>query len=117
MELTKDNFYLYAAQHYDNPTCISEEEFKFDIKQLRQVKRMMTRYINGEESNIRLLINNVMIFYNCFEHHAATNMIQYSVDNGHIRHFNSMLKFLSFPLLEPELLDSVLYHKLKEEFS
>jgi len=117
MELTKDNFNLFAIQNYDNPTCLSDDEFVDDLKQLRTMKRMMSRYLNGEESNLRLLINNVIIFYNCFDHHAATKMIQFSVDEDQIGQFNAVLKFLSLPMLiPPEIIDGQFYKVLEDEF-
>ena len=117
MQLTKENFVIYAASHYDNPTCLSEEEFYDDLKQLKTVRRMMTRYLNGEETNLRLLINNVIIFYNCFQHHAATKMIQLHTSLEQIEYFNSILYFLSFPLLlPPENINIGFYRTLQEEF-
>jgi hypothetical protein len=117
MILSKDTFTLYAASHYDNPMCISEDEFLDDLKQLKTVRRMMTRYINGEESNLRLLINNIIIFYNCFEHHSATNMIAFQMEGEHIKYFNAVLKFLSLPMLiPPECVDDAFYDLLQLEF-
>jgi len=117
MNLTKDNFTLYAAANYDNPMCLSEDEFHEDLKQLKTVRRMMTRYINGEESNIRLLVNNIIIFYNCFNHHAATKMIEFQLDEAHVGHFNAVLKFLSLPLLiPPQNVDTEFYTVIEAEF-
>ena len=117
MQLTKENFNLYAMKHYDNPTCLSEDEFNDDLKQIKTVRRMMSRYINGEESNLRLLTNNVIIFYNCFEHHAATTMLHYTIESHQVAYFNAILKFLSLPLLiPPEDINKDFYRTLEEEF-
>jgi hypothetical protein len=117
MNLTKDNFKLFAAAHYDNPMCLSEDEFHEDLKQLRTVRRMMTRYVNGEESSVRLLVNNVIIFYNCFKHHAATEMIGFQLDENQIGHFNAILKFLSLPMLiPPDHVCQEFYTVIEEEF-
>lgn len=118
MELTKDNFTLYAMHYYDNPTCITEEEFYSDLQQLRTIRRMVSRYLGGEELNLRLLVNNLIIFYNCFEHHAATKMIQLTVDESDFAFYNAILQFLSLPMLiPPHNIDEQFYKQLEEEFS
>jgi|AntRauTorcE11898_2_1112593.scaffolds.fasta_scaffold08672_5 hypothetical protein len=114
MELTEDNFNVYAASHYDNPMCLSEDEFIKDLNQIKTIRRMMTRYMNGKESNVRLLINNIIIFYNCFEHHAATNMLQMLINDVHVEYFNAVLMFLSFPTLIPPNKYNVEFYKLLE---
>ena len=117
MELTEDNFNVYAATHYDNPTCLSEDEFVKDLNQIKTIRRMMSRYMNGEESNIRLLINNVIIFYNCFEHHAATTMLKTQINDQHVEYFNSILMFLSLPMLiPPNKYNKEFYELLEDEF-
>ena len=117
MELTKENFNVYAATNYDNPFCLSEDEFKDDLKQLTTIKRMMSKYINNGEANLRLLINNVIIFYNVFDHHAATQMIQLKANQEQIQYFNAVLSFLSFPMLiPPEDINEELLLRLREEF-
>lgn len=117
MELTEDNFNVYAAAHYDNPMCLTEEEFLKDLNQVKTIRRMMSRYMNGEESNIRLLINNVIIFYNCFEHHAATRMLQMQINDEHIEYFNAVLTFLSLPtLIPPNKYNKAFYKVLEDEF-
>jgi len=117
MELTPSNFTIYAATHYDNPMCLTEDEFLDDLKQLKTIRRMMSRYLNGEESNIRLLTNNIIIFYNCFEHHAASKMLQSQIHEHHIEYFNAILIFLSLPtLIPPNDHNKEFYAVLEEEF-
>ena len=31
MQITKENLSVYAAKHYDNPFCLTEDEFKSDL--------------------------------------------------------------------------------------
>ena len=42
--LTDDNFNLFAARYYDNPHCLSEEEFEDDLKRFRYLKRLFRKY-------------------------------------------------------------------------
>jgi hypothetical protein len=117
IELTKDNFRLFAMKHYDNHSCLSEKEFDSDLTQLVTLRRTMSWYINGRESNLRLMVNNIIIFYNCFEHHAATRMLQFSIDAEHVEYFNAVLKFLSLPMLiPPEQINSQFYQTLQGVF-
>lgn len=117
LKLTKENFKIYAASNYDNTMCISEEEFEQDLKQLKTIQRMMSRYINGEESSIKLLVNNIIIFYNCFEHHAASKMIDHKIDRTQIKFFNAILKFLSLPMIHPHKeINTNFYSLIEQEF-
>lgn len=117
MELTDENFNEYAAKHYDNHFCISESEFQEDLRQVIVVRRMMSHYMNSGKINLRLMVNNVIIFYNCFEHHAATKMIQLKIEEEHVSCFNAILKFLSLPMLiPPDEVDEPFYEMMREEF-
>lgn len=117
MELTEDNFNVYAAHYYTNHRCLSENEFIQDLRQISTIRRMMSKFIESKEINIRLLINNVVIFYNCFEHHAATKMLQHKVDPDHIGNFNAILKFLNLPMLiPPQEINDNFYKLIQDEF-
>lgn len=74
MELTDDTFLIYAAKHYDNPQCTSEEEFKGDLKRIQYLKRLFNRYENTGELKERLILNHIIVLYNCFGL-AATNIL------------------------------------------
>lgn len=117
MELTDQNFQIYAAMNYDNMFCLNETEFLNDLGHLKTIQRMMTKYIKGDDTNIRLLINNIIIFYNCFKHSAASKMIQLKVSEEQIQYFNAVLKFLCLPLLiPPETINDNFYEILEQEF-
>lgn len=118
MELTKDNLRVFAAKYYDNIYCISEEEFDSDLKQVIVIKKMMTRYMNGNETNLALLVNNFIVFFNCFDHYAATRILEFHIDDSAVPYYNAILKFLSFPLIAPpDDLHGKLYQDLKRLYS
>mgnify|MGYP003652555524 CR=1 FL=1 len=50
INLTDENFYLFAAKYYDNPQCIETEEFDDDL-------------------------NHLVVLYNVFVPEAATRML------------------------------------------
>lgn len=117
MKLTKQNFKLFAAKHYDNESCLNSDEFESDLNQIKVIKRMMTRYSNGEESNLKLLVNNVVTFFNCFTVEGATELIEFSVEPEQFEKFNSIFLFLSQPLIGNRKIDPVLLSLLSKEFS
>ena len=61
MILTELNIELYAAKGYENPNCVSIEEFVEDFNRLRYVKR--------------LILNHLVILYNTFDNTICTRMI------------------------------------------
>ena len=64
--LTDDNFLIYCAKHYDNPQCHSTEEFLEDIKRIKYIKKLITRYVEGGDLKERLILNHIIILSNVF---------------------------------------------------
>ena len=74
MELTEQTFLIYASKHYDNPQCSSYEEFEDDLKRIQYLKRLFNRYESSGELKERLILNHIIVLYNCFGL-AATNIL------------------------------------------
>jgi hypothetical protein len=74
MELTDETFLIYAAKYYDNPQCSMYEEFEEDLKRIRYLKRLFNRYETSGELKERLILNHIIVLYNCFGL-PATNML------------------------------------------
>lgn len=64
--LTEDNFLLYCAHHYDNSKYTSTEEFMDDLNRIKYIKKLITRYIDYGELKERLILNHIIVLYNCF---------------------------------------------------
>jgi hypothetical protein len=64
--LSDDNFLMYCAKHYENPQCHSTEEFIEDLKRIKYIKKLITRYIENGELKERLILNHLIILYNVF---------------------------------------------------
>jgi hypothetical protein len=79
MILTELNIELYAAKGYDNPNCISIEEFNEDYNRLRYVKRLIRRYALNGELKERLILNHLVILYNIFDDEICTRLIFYKL--------------------------------------
>ena len=43
-KLTSKNFTLFAAKNYNNPQCMTSEEFEEDLQKFKYVKRLFNRY-------------------------------------------------------------------------
>jgi hypothetical protein len=65
--LNDDNFLIYAARHYDNPQCHSTDEFLEDLKRLKYIKKLLTRYIENKELKERLILNHLIVLNNVFK--------------------------------------------------
>ncbi len=80
--LTKDNFAIYAAKAYDMTLNVTEEDFEADMKRFLYIKRLLNKYKNGDELKARLILNHVIILYNCFGE-AATPMLFLRMEGLH----------------------------------
>lgn len=116
MELTDKTFNLYAAKYYDNPYCFNEDEFHEDLKKISTIMRMISWSNNGEEVNIHLLVNNVISFYNVFEHHAASHLLEHKMKDIHFPKINSVLYYLTLPLIGSKEYDILFHRKIAQEF-
>jgi hypothetical protein len=64
--ITHENFLLYCAKHYNNPTCHSVEEFNEDLMRLKYIKKLVTRYCESGELKERLILNHIIVLSNVF---------------------------------------------------
>ena len=73
--LTDANFLIYAMKHYDNPQCHSTEEFYDDLKRIKYIKKLLTRYVDTGELKERLILNHVIVLTNVFGPEAAVRIL------------------------------------------
>jgi hypothetical protein len=73
---------LYAAKVYDNPQCITQEEFAEDYKRFKYVKRLCRRYVTTHKTNAqadfgseRLLLNHLILLSNVFGIEATVRIL------------------------------------------
>lgn len=82
MILNENNFILYAAKYYDAKKAASEEEFYDDLKRFQYLKRLFRRYHDEDDLKVRLILNHIIILYNCFGPNA-TNMLFMRLEEYH----------------------------------
>lgn len=82
MILNDNNFLLYAAKAYDIKKSSGSEEFYEDLKRFQYLKRLFKRYEEADDLKIRLILNHVIVIYNCFGL-EATNMLFFKLKEYH----------------------------------
>jgi len=95
MKLDESTFLLYAAKSYDNPHCHDETEFEEDLKRFQYIRKLLNRYIQCGDLKERLILNHIIIIYNCFGPNA-TNMLFMKLEEYHglVKPFVEFLNYL-----------------------
>ena len=96
LDLTEDNFVIFAMKHYDNPNCRGITEFEDDLKRFRYLKRLFRKYTVGKGLKERLIINHLVVIYNLFGMQAATKMLFHKIERKHWAQLKTFLVFLNF---------------------
>jgi len=95
-ELTSKNFELYAARHYKNHKCLCIEDFEDDISRFKYVLRLLRKYKDTGEINVRLVLNHIIVIYNVFEISAANRMMFFRIDDDLHIILKTFLIFLNY---------------------
>lgn len=72
------DFLCRAMRSYDNPSCITTDEFNRDLYTLVTIKKTLKKYHAGADVNVRRMVNYFVLVYNCFGK-EATNLILYKI--------------------------------------
>lgn len=94
-KLDETNFLLYAAKHYDNPSCFDTLEFYEDLNRFKYLKRLFSRYEETGELKERLILNHIIVLYNLFGVEAATKMLFFKL-KGYYHYLKPFLVFLNY---------------------
>lgn len=93
--LTEQNFSLFAAQSYNNPSCMDVLEFQEDLNRIKYLKRLFKRYNEKGDLKERLVINHLIVIYNVFEREAATRMLVMKLD-GYLHYLKPFLVMMGY---------------------
>lgn len=117
MILTHKTFTIFAAQNYYNPTCIDSEEFFNDIKRFKYVKRLLNKYASSGELPERLVLNHLIVIFNCWGYESGIEMLALKIDPVHWTALKPFLVFLKAIDINQDLtgieLDRVVVEKLR----
>lgn len=95
-ELNEENFVLYASRNYDNPQCVSVEEFYHDLQRFKYLKRLLRRYIQNNDLQERLILNHMVVLYNVFGIQPANRMMFYKMDEEYLSAVKTFLVYLNY---------------------
>jgi len=110
-ELNKDNFLLFSIQNYNNPTTTTQEEFEEDLKRFKYVKRWLKKYHESGNMNIHLLLNHILIIFNCWED-SAIPLFFYKIEPKYWPYLKSFFLYLN---RVPEFPHSII-HDIQEDY-
>ena len=73
MDITEDNFLIFAMKSYNSPNCIMAE-FESDLKRIKYIKRLIRKYRTSGEIKERLLLNHIIVLANVFGVEASVRI-------------------------------------------
>lgn len=94
--LTNDNIEIYCMKSYDNPQCISMQDYLEDMKILKYIKRLLNRYDVDGELREKLLLKHIIMWYNIFAAEAATRILFFYISAKHYPTLKTFLIYLNF---------------------
>lgn len=103
-DLNKDNFVLYAMKFYENPQCLSEQDFYDDLKTIKYIKRLLNRYHMGGELKERLILNHLITLGNVFPVEVLTRILFLKISSKYWTYLKTFLIFLDYM---PEQVSSI----------
>lgn len=109
MILEESTFTLYSMKHYDNPHCHGIEEFEEDLKRIGYVKKLLTKYKTSGVVNERLVLNHLIVIYNCFGKNA-TNMLFFKLKGFH-EILKPFVEYLNYLPVAIEYSNTIIYTK------
>jgi len=103
MVLTNENYIIFAARHYDNPSCTSTEEFEEDLNRIKYLKKLFYSYHTKGVLREQLIVNHLVILFNVFEARACTKMLILKLGE----YLGSLMPFLISLGFASELIENV----------
>ena len=100
MKLEEATFTLFAAKHYDNPHCHDVLEFEEDLKRFQYLRKLFSRYRSLGELKERLILNHLIVIYNCFGP-LATHMLFMKLEE----HQDALKAFVEYLNFMPEYIE------------
>ena len=92
-ELNSSNFLLFAIKYYQNSSYHTREDFDTDLKMIKYINRLMKKHHVSGELNRHLLMNHLIIIFNCWED-AALPLLLHKVDK---KYWGTVIFILSQP--------------------
>ena len=104
--ISEENFIIYAARYYNNPSCSTEADFLQDVNKIKFIVKMFKRYEKDGVINERLVLNHIILLYNVFDREAATRMLVLKCQD----HLSTLKPFLVLLNFWPDKIEHVGAH-------
>lgn len=92
-EINKDNWILFAAQHYDG-TGQTLKDFHDDLKRFKYINKLFFRLRNGDNVNIKLILNHLIIVTNLFGPEVGTTLLFFRIKPKYWSELKTFMFFL-----------------------
>lgn len=93
--ITLENVKLYAAGHYDNPSCSSFLEFEDDYIRIKYLKSLINKYLLNKKVNIRIILNHIICLSNVFPGEPLAKILFTEFDKSTWGVLSTLLLFLN----------------------
>ena len=87
---------LFAAKSYNNPQCMTHDEFLGDLQRFKYLKRLFNRYEVNNELSERLILNHLIVLYNVFGIKEANHMMFYKIEEKNWSALKTFLVYLNY---------------------
>ena len=94
-KITKENWFLFAMKHYNNPKTDGEMEIYDDMKRFKYIKRLFRKYKDTGILKERLLLNHIIILNNLFGADAASTLLIFKIEADYWPILKGFLEFLN----------------------
>lgn len=115
IELNENNFLLYAAKNYENPSCYDMEEFEDDLNRIKYLKRLFKKYDRYGELKERLILNHIIVLYNVFGTEPCTKILKYKLTD-YLQYLKPFLLYLNCWDIENDgiIMDTEIINRLRK---
>lgn len=94
-EITEFNYILLLAKSYHKPHFKDMDEFYEDVKRIKYIKKLLSRYKESGQLNERLVLNHLVVLYNIFDARILTEILVFKLLDG-VHYLKPFLVFLGY---------------------
>jgi hypothetical protein len=90
----KEYYTDFAAQNYTCSAYKTQKEFITDLNRVVYLKKLLNRLISGEDVELILIINHLIILFNVFKQEAILAILFFKIEQDNWKLLNTFLHFL-----------------------
>lgn len=94
--LTDENFVYFAFQEYQNPQCVSLEEFNKDLTKFKYIQKCLGRHRKTGKITERLILNYLITIANLFGIEASKKMLEFKISKEYWPALKPFLVYLGY---------------------